>query len=65
MINLATFVCFMLPIAIYIDRENSKNFILVSLGCIFVSILAPPFGLYRPHPYSDWEGNKPFRVRRE
>jgi hypothetical protein len=63
MINLSTFIVFILPIAIYFSRENTKNFCLAAVGSMVLAILAPPFGLYRPHPYSDWERNKPWPRR--
>mmetsp|Transcript_14811 Transcript_14811/g.22433 ORF Transcript_14811/g.22433 Transcript_14811/m.22433 type:complete len:80 (-) Transcript_14811:399-638(-) len=63
LINLATIICFILPVAIYIDRENTQNFCMAAAGGIALAILAPPVGLYRPHPYSDWEGNKPWPRR--
>jgi hypothetical protein len=64
LLNLATTIFFVLPIAIYVDRENTLNYIKVSAGAIAIAFLAPPLGPYRPHPYSDWEGNKPFTLRR-
>jgi len=39
------------------------NYCLFSAGSMLIAILAPPIGLYRPHPYSDWERNKPWPRR--
>ncbi len=63
LINVATTFLFLLPIAIYVDRENTQNYIKAVGGSLLVAFLAPPVGPYRPHPYSDWEGNKPFTLR--
>jgi hypothetical protein len=30
---------------------------------LLVTVIVPPFGLYRPHPYSDWPRNKPLKFR--
>lgn len=65
LINLAIILVFILPIAIYVDKENTQNYIKAVDGALVVVFLAPPIGPYRPHPYSDWEGNKPISTLRE
>mmetsp|Transcript_19742 Transcript_19742/g.24358 ORF Transcript_19742/g.24358 Transcript_19742/m.24358 type:complete len:80 (-) Transcript_19742:329-568(-) len=60
LINIATAICFILPIAIYLNRESMQTYFMVAGGSLFLAMLAPPIGLYRPHPYSDWERNKPW-----
>ena len=63
LINLATIFLLALPFAIYKDRENTQKYFMFVGGSFLVAFLAPPIGRYRPHPYSDWVGNKPFTLR--
>jgi|AntRauTorckE5430_2_1112549.scaffolds.fasta_scaffold24428_1 hypothetical protein len=63
LINLATIFLFFIPFAIYLDRENTQNYLMILGGSFVAAFIAPPFGRYRPHPYTDWEGNKPFTLR--
>lgn len=65
LLNLATLLLFILPVVAYLDQENAKNYCLIVAGGLVISVLAPPFGFYRPHPYSDWPANKPFMFKRE
>ena len=30
-----------------------------------MAVITPPVGWMRPHPYSDMEGNVPFKFRRD
>mmetsp|Transcript_10381 Transcript_10381/g.15546 ORF Transcript_10381/g.15546 Transcript_10381/m.15546 type:complete len:85 (-) Transcript_10381:303-557(-) len=63
LINLATIFLIVSPVAIYVDRENMQKYCMIVGGSFLVAFLAPPIGRYRPHPYSDWERNKPFTLR--
>ena len=45
------------------DQDNAKNYCIIVAGGLAISVLAPPFGFYRPHPYTDWPANKPFRFK--
>lgn len=64
MLNLATLIVFVLPVAVYVDREKTQTYCAVAAAALAIATLAPPFGVYRPHPYSDWENNKPFTLRK-
>lgn len=64
LINLATLICFFAPIALYfLEGEERILLLKVAGGALAVATLAPPFGIYRPHPYSDWAHNKPWPRR--
>ena len=65
MINLATFICFIVPIALYVLDEPQQRMLVLKVagGALALATLAPPFGIYRPHPYSDWGHNKPWPRR--
>lgn len=63
LLNLASLILFLLPFAIYLDRENTKNFCMAVGGVWLLTALVPPIGLYRPHPYTDWPSNKPWPRR--
>eukprot|EP00558_Chaetoceros_sp_UNC1202_P013160 CAMPEP_0197241028 /NCGR_PEP_ID=MMETSP1429-20130617/7174_1 /TAXON_ID=49237 /ORGANISM="Chaetoceros sp., Strain UNC1202" /LENGTH=82 /DNA_ID=CAMNT_0042700789 /DNA_START=98 /DNA_END=346 /DNA_ORIENTATION=+ len=65
LLNLALTLSFILPVAIYIKREFTKEFCMATAAAAFIATIAPPFGFYRPHPYTDWEGNTPFKLRRD
>lgn len=65
-INFATFLVFMLPFALYFGEEDkAKQYIGVVVGFLLLSLIAPPVGWKRPHPYTDMPGNEPFRLRKE
>jgi len=65
MINLVTTIVFLLPFAIYFDGDNSMKYCSAALGTLVLTILTPPIGFYRPHPYSDWgEKNHPVRFKK-
>lgn len=63
MLNLLATLIFLLPIAIYLKRELTQTYITGVGILLLVTTIVPPFGLYRPHPYSDWPRNKPFKFR--
>ena len=70
LINLATTLLFFLPFALYYDiqQQQSENVTLycaVVAGGLLVAVITPPVGWMRPHPYSDMEGNVPFKFRRD
>jgi hypothetical protein len=59
LINLATFLFFLLPFGLYYFQDYQKEqYIIVGLGFL-IAFLAPPIGCLRPHPYSDIPSNKP------
>mmetsp|Transcript_37736 Transcript_37736/g.69709 ORF Transcript_37736/g.69709 Transcript_37736/m.69709 type:complete len:81 (+) Transcript_37736:174-416(+) len=62
-LNLATILFFFLPIVCYLDRPNAWNYVGISGAAIVLSILVPPVGWLRPHPYSDFPNNKPYPRR--
>ncbi len=63
LINLASFLLFILPFGVYYYPEF-KNEQFIAVGASFVlAFLAPPIGVLRPHPYSDFPKNKPFAPR--
>lgn len=37
--------------------------LMVGGGALVVTFLAPPIGVYRPHPYSELDHNKPWPRR--
>jgi len=64
-LNLATFLLFMLPFAIYYGEEGKeKLYCGVVAGGLALSIIIPPFGWMRPHPYTDMPGNEPLTFRK-
>ena len=66
LLNLATFLLFMLPFALYYGEEGKeKLYCGVVVASMVVAIIAPPFGWMRPHPYTDMPGNEPLRFRKE
>ena len=64
-LNLATFLVFMLPFALYYGEEGKEKTYCGIVGVFMVlAIIAPPFGWMRPHPYTDMPGNEPFTFRK-
>lgn len=59
-LNLASILLFILPFAAYLDKDNTKIYCGVVVGSFVVSVLVPPVGWMRPHPYSDIPSNKPY-----
>ncbi|KAL7513935.1 hypothetical protein ACHAXN_012556 [Cyclotella atomus] len=59
-LNLATSLLFMLPFGLYVDGENIKMYIAVVAACLLLSLVVPPVGWMRPHPYTDKPGNEPW-----
>mmetsp|Transcript_18082 Transcript_18082/g.37089 ORF Transcript_18082/g.37089 Transcript_18082/m.37089 type:complete len:91 (-) Transcript_18082:441-713(-) len=64
-INLATFLLFVLPFGVYFFPEFTKEQCAVVGAGFVLAFLTPPVGVLRPHPYSDMPGNKPFAPRME
>ncbi|KAK1742730.1 hypothetical protein QTG54_006327 [Skeletonema marinoi] len=69
-INLATALLFFLPFALYYDikEQQSENVTLycgVVVGGLLLSLIVPPVGWMRPHPYTDMPGNVPLKFRRD
>jgi hypothetical protein len=63
-LNLAMIILFVLPFAIYYYPEYLKEEIGVMVGGFVIAFITPPYGVLRPHPYSDSEHNKPFLFRK-
>lgn len=63
-LNLAMIILFVLPFAIYYYPEYLKEEISVMVGGFVLAFITPPYGVLRPHPYSDSEHNKPFLFRK-
>ena len=65
-INLATFVVFVLPFALYFgEDEHAKMYIGAVVGFMALAAILPPFGWMRPHPYTDIPGNEPLTFRKD
>ena len=69
-INLATALLFFLPFALYYDvkEQQSENVTLycgIVVGGLLLSLIVPPVGWMRPHPYTDIVGNVPLKFRRD
>jgi hypothetical protein len=62
-LNLATLLLFLLPFGLYFDAENSQLYIAVVVACLLFSLIVPPVGWMRPHPYTDKPGNEPWTTR--
>ena len=53
------------PFVMYSYPEEIYKKYIGALALTFViTFLLPPMGAYRPHTYSDWEGNQPFQLRK-
>ena len=59
-LNFATTLLFFLPIAAYMYPEYAQPATLVVLVSLVLSLLVPPVGWRRPHPYSDDPSNVPY-----
>eukprot|EP00522_Entomoneis_paludosa_P003087 CAMPEP_0172475242 /NCGR_PEP_ID=MMETSP1065-20121228/69768_1 /TAXON_ID=265537 /ORGANISM="Amphiprora paludosa, Strain CCMP125" /LENGTH=78 /DNA_ID=CAMNT_0013233439 /DNA_START=88 /DNA_END=324 /DNA_ORIENTATION=+ len=59
LINIATILLFILPVASYIYIDHAKEMIAGVAGSFILAFIAPPMGWMRPHPYSDMPGNRP------
>lgn len=59
-INFASCILFVLPLAMYLYPEYMKEEIGAVAGAMFLSLLVPPMGWKRPHPYSDMPDNRPY-----
>jgi len=59
LLNLASALLILLPVACYLYAQHTKIF-LALVGVIFVlAYVAQPVGWKRPHPYSDDPNNRP------
>jgi len=68
-LNLATLLLFLLPFALYHDyakndSQNVQMYMMVVVGSLVFSLVVPPVGWMRPHPYTDMPGNEPLRFRK-
>lgn len=68
-LNLATLLLFLLPFALYHDyatndSQNVQMYMMVVVGSLVFSLVVPPAGWMRPHPYTDMPGNEPLRFRK-
>lgn len=52
-----------LPFAVYFYPEYTKEEIGVTIGGFVLAFLAPPYGVLRPHPFSDLPYNKPYLMK--
>lgn len=64
-INFASIVLFILPVAMYLYPEYMKEEIGGVAAAMVLSLLVPPMGWKRPHPYSDMPDNKPYPRKKE
>lgn len=65
-INLATLLLFILPFALYFgEEEKAKVYVGVVVAGLLLSLIVPPIGWMRPHPYTDLPGNEPLRFRKD
>lgn len=64
-INLATGLLFFLPFALYFgEEEKARLYVGVVVAALLCSLIVPPIGWMRPHPYTDLPGNVPLRFRK-
>ena len=47
------------------NSENVQLYIGIVIGGLLLSLIVPPMGWMRPHPYTDMVGNVPFKFRRD
>ena len=59
-LNFASFVLFFLPFAMYFYPEHNTVSFGVVVGSMLISLIIPPVGWRRPHPYSDDPTNLPY-----
>ena len=59
-LNLASTLLFLLPFVAYFYTEHLEMGAAVVGGSMVVSLLVPPIGWRRPHPYSDDPTNYPY-----
>mmetsp|Transcript_12384 Transcript_12384/g.21455 ORF Transcript_12384/g.21455 Transcript_12384/m.21455 type:complete len:85 (+) Transcript_12384:199-453(+) len=65
MINFATILLFLLPFALYYgEQEKAQLYCGVVVGSLLLSLIVPPVGWMRPHPYTDMPGNEPLTFRK-
>ena len=56
---MASSVLFLLPIGAYFDGERLTMYASIVAGTVLIALLYPPVGYMRPHPYSDFDYNRP------
>ena len=59
-LNIFSILLFLLPFAAYFYEEYLREALMVVGGSMVISVIAPPIGFRRPHPYSDDPNNMPF-----
>ena len=59
-LNLASTLLILLPFAMYFYSEYNQASIGAVVGSLLLSLLVPPVGWRRPHPYSDDPSNTPY-----
>jgi hypothetical protein len=58
LINLASLLLILLPIAAYLDTERIKIYAGIVAASMVLAYVASPVGWMRPHPYSDMPENR-------
>lgn len=51
-------VLFLLPFGAYFDADRLSIYTGIVFITFIVALMVPPVGWMRPHPYSDFEGNR-------
>ena len=64
-LNFASSLLILLPFAVYFYPEYLKEEIGVVCITFVGAYLAPPRGMLRPHPFSDYPENAPFRFNKK
>jgi hypothetical protein len=64
-INFASCILLILPLAMYLYPGYMKEEIGAVALAMVVSLLVPPIGWKRPHPYSDMPDNRPYPRKNE
>jgi len=63
LLNLAMSILLALPYLAYMYPEYIKEEIGVTIGGFVIAFLAPPYGVLRPHPFSDSAYNTPYLMK--
>lgn len=58
-------ILFFLPFALYLYPEYAKEEIGIMIGGFVLAFLAPPWGVLRPHVFSDIPSNTPYLLRKK
>lgn len=65
-INLFTILLFLIPFALYYDgEENGYNYVGGLAAVLVLTLIIPPIGWMRPHPYTDYPVNTPWPRRND